>query len=145
MTPEDAYKVILLALCVWREARGEIVAAKYAVAFSIRNRVLHPSWWGDSWESVILKPFQYSSFNAKDPNAVKFPVPADTSWQASVAAALAAFNSTCPDPTEGSTHYFDRSLDASPPEWTVEMIHVIDIGNLRFFRRPQTSKPLEHA
>ena len=30
-------------------------------------------WWGDDWESVVLHPWQYSSFNANDPNAVKLP------------------------------------------------------------------------
>lgn len=137
MNAAESYEFILLALCVWREARGEIVSAKFAVAWSIRNRVVKPSWWGRDWISVILKPLQYSSFNVNDPNAVKWPDPRDTTWMSSVQAAQAAYLGNGDDPVSGATHYFDRSLDGNPPAWAASMIHVIDIGNLHFYKVPQ--------
>jgi N-acetylmuramoyl-L-alanine amidase len=129
---EQLCVLYLLALCVWREARGEILLAKLAVAWSIRNRVMRPSWWGKTWEDVILKPWQYSSFNAKDPNATKLPHSEDLSWEASWQAAEEAFLGTGSDPSEGATSYHDTSI--TPPEWTKEMIVTVKIGALIFYR-----------
>lgn len=134
MNPQQAYEFSLLALCIWREARGEVVPAKFGVAWSIRNRALKPSWWGTDFTSCILKPKQYSSFNPGDPNAVKWPMPADTSWLACLQAAQAAYAGVGDDPTGGATHYFDRSMDANPPIWSKTMSHMIDIGHLRFYK-----------
>lgn len=134
LTAQEAWEFSLLALCNWREARGEIVAAKMAQAWSVRNRVLRPSWWGTDYCSVILKPLQYSSFNASDPNAIKFPQPGDTAWQASLMAAESAYMGVGNDPAQGCTNYFDKSLDGNLPDWAKKMIHVFDIGNLRFYR-----------
>ncbi len=83
-TLEQIYEVFLLALVIWREARGETLAAKLAVAWVVRNRVQRPGWWGKDWGSVVLKPFQFSSFNHNDPNATRWPDPLDTSWEASL-------------------------------------------------------------
>ena len=143
MNPSQMYELVLLALCNWREARGESVDAKLAQAWTVRNRTLHPSWWGHDWVSVILKPFQYSSFNATDPNASKMPGMEDTSWADCLKVAEQVYNFTGPvygdpgDPTAGSTHYFDKSLDLHPPVWATDgsMVHVTDIGSFRFYRR----------
>ena len=135
MNPTEAFEMILLAICVWREARGEVVAAKYGVAWTVRNRALNPGWWGNGWVACILKPFQYSSFNPTDPNAVKWPAPADPSWVSSLQVADEVYQGGL-DPTSGCTHYFDRSLDSTPPTWAKDgsMVEVIMIGNLRFWK-----------
>lgn len=134
----DVYPLNLLALCIWRESRGEVVAAQRAVAWSIRNRVENPTWWGNDWVSVILKNYQYSSFNHNDPNAVKFPIETDTSWQSCFAWAEEAYLGANPsdDPSLGATHYYDRSLDANPPSWAKDgsMVETTSIGNLRFWK-----------
>ena len=136
MTPEQAYEFTLLALCVWREARGETTDAKSGVAWTIRNRVLHPSWWGVDWVSVILKPFQFSSFNRIDVNSTKWPAPSDTAWHACMEAAEEAYSGSTADPTSGATHYFDKSLDSEPPGWATDdsMTHVCDLGNFHFYK-----------
>jgi N-acetylmuramoyl-L-alanine amidase len=138
LTPQESWEFSLLALCVWRESRGEIVDAKRAVAWSIRNRAMRPTWWGTDYPSVILKHvnniYQYSSFNTGDPNAVKFPEANDTAWQACLMAAESAYEGVGGDPSLGATHYFDRSLDGNPPAWAAKMIHTANIGNLRFYR-----------
>ena len=133
----DFYDTFLMALCCWREARGEIVAGKYAVCWSIKNRADHPSWWGGpSISSVVLKPMQYSSFNANDPNATKFPLPTDTSWTASLLAAGQVLAGMLVDPTMGATHYFDSSMDANPPVWAKDgsKVLTVTIGNLHFWK-----------
>lgn len=133
-TIDQTYELNLLALVVWREARGEIVPAKNAVAWSIRNRVMHPSWWGTDWISVILKPLQYSSFNHGDPNSTKWPLPLDQSWMACQEAAEDAYASVGVDPVSGATHYYDTSIAA--PLWAQSdtMTHVLDVGHLKFWK-----------
>ena len=61
----------LLARVIWGEARGEPVEGQIAVGCVIRNRVRNPSWWGDDWKSVMLKPYQFSCLNVNDPNREK--------------------------------------------------------------------------
>ena len=135
---QDAYHFTLLALCIWREARGEPVDTKVAVAWSIRNRVNRPGWWGHDYESVILLPWQYSSFNHNDINATKMPVSNDPSWQDSLIAASAIFAQPAllADPTGGATSYFDMSMDTHPPTWATDGSNVktSDSGRLRFYK-----------
>lgn len=132
------YELFLLALVVWREARGETYEAKCGVAWSIRNRVVSPGWWGHSYPEVISKPWQYTSMTGKgDPNLVAWPLGlSDPSWFDSFRAAQAAQAATTADPVSGATHYFDRSLDANPPVWTKagSSQHVCDIGHLHFWK-----------
>ncbi|MBF8305399.1 MAG: cell wall hydrolyses involved in spore germination, partial [Acidobacteria bacterium] len=72
--------VILLAMCLFGEARGESAAALRAVAQVVLNRTRHPhpvfgSRPGAAWEEnlrrVILRPGQFSSFHPSDPNYSK--------------------------------------------------------------------------
>lgn len=131
-TESDLYPCFLLALVVWREARGEPVPGKLAVAWSIRNRVQHPSWWGQDWVTVILKPWQYSSFNPTDPNAVKWPSETDSAWQACLDVATQVYAGQGTDPTSGAHSYYDDSIP--PPEWTKAMTATVKVGALNFFR-----------
>jgi spore germination cell wall hydrolase CwlJ-like protein len=139
-TAEQAYEFILVALCVWREARGEPRDAKRGVAWTIRNRAMQPSWWGKDWVSVVLKPWQFSSFNADDPNVAKWPSPQDSAWLACMEAAEEALSGSGEDPTGGATHYHDASLDRNPPSWACDgsMQPTAHLGRLRFYRRVRT-------
>jgi N-acetylmuramoyl-L-alanine amidase len=143
MKPDPTYKslddVHLLALCIWREARGETWKTKLAVGCSVRNRVQHPTWWGHDYRSVILDPWQYSSFNASDPNSNKWPNDDDSNWLESLEAASLIINGNTTDTTGGSTSYYDRSLDDTPPKWasSPEMVKMRDNGAMHFYRRVQ--------
>src|SRR5258708_39654967 len=92
----------LLALSVWREARGEVYDAKFAVACSIRNRVNHPCWWGKMYHEVILEKWQYSSFDPSDPNSTKFPASTDPFYLESTEAASCIINGGMADTTSGA-------------------------------------------
>ncbi len=134
----DFYALFLLALTVWREARGEQEETKQGVAWVIMNRAKQASWWGDTIQSVILKPYQFSSFNRNDPNATKFPSTLDTSWMQSLTVAQAVMEGRVPDPTNMAVFYFDKSLDSNPPSWSTDgsLVHAWDSGSLHFYRRP---------
>jgi N-acetylmuramoyl-L-alanine amidase len=131
MSPTDAYRFALLVLCIWREARGESLSAKMGVAWSIRNRVQKPSWWGNSWDTVILCDKQYSSFNADDPNATKIPKMTDPSYPDCSLAAVSAYNGLGADPTQGATNYYSGEV---APSWAAEMSFTITIGAFRFYK-----------
>lgn len=124
----------ILSLCLWREARGEPYRGKVAVAWSIINRTEHPNWWGNSVHTVILKPFQYSSFNKNDPNVILFPMPNDLSWIECKGIASEVICKIVADPTSGSTHYHASSLVGDKlPEWAKTAQFKVQLGNHLFY------------
>lgn len=134
LSMQQAYKVILLALCIWREAQNQTRDAQLAVGCTIRNRVKQPRWWGHDWESVILCDKQYSSFNHGDVNATKMPAGAAPAWEQCCEVAQEIYEELRADFTGGCTHYYDRSLDATPPSWAKDMLHVCNVGDFRFYK-----------
>lgn len=139
LTREQAWELSLLALCVWREARGEPYHGMLGVAWSIRNRVMDPkqNWWGNDWEEVVLKPWQYSSFNANDPNATKFPgdPKKDLSWAMCLQVAEDVYSSNnIADPTNGATHYHTTDLTGDKlPVWAKTAQFKVRLGNQLFY------------
>lgn len=129
---QECADIGFLGLTVWREARGESLDAKLAVAYSIMDRVEHPSWWGDSVLQVVGKRLQYSSMTAHgDPNLTAWPVDSDASWQESLLAASTAYSKTQPNPAPNADSYFDVSI--APPAWAKPQMFVKQIGRLRFY------------
>jgi N-acetylmuramoyl-L-alanine amidase len=131
-----SYDLVLLAICVWRESRGEVYEAKQGVAWSVVNRVNLPRWWGHSVNGVVLMPDQYSSFNRNDPNATKWPIPADPAWVDSLDVATKVLSGTLADNTGGATSYYDNSMTLNPPFWAKDGSNVktVSIGNLNFWK-----------
>jgi hypothetical protein len=131
----------ILALAVWREARGEQSAGQRAVAHVIRNRTLVATWWNGnrkgSYHAVILQPYQFSSFNPGDPNADKWPSN-DLSFTSCREAALWVPCGMDPDNTDGATSYYDISI-TFPAAWGPEAdwINTANYGRLRFWK-PKT-------
>ena len=143
-----SYQQLMVALCVWREARGESADVQRAVAWTIRNRsqvdegratAKHsPIFGGPSLVGVVTKHYQFSSFNAGDPNCTKFPQESEAAgwkaWQSCLLETDNVFNAGVSDPTAGATHYFDASLDNNLPSWAQEMTRTAVIGRLRFYK-----------
>lgn len=136
LQPKDIYPLSLFELVIFREARGEVFSSKIAMAWTVRNRVKNPGWWGQDFESVILMPWQYSSFNHNDPNAVKMPHSVDPAFQDAQKIALDLYGDTptFADLSCGADSYFDNSLDNNPPAWAGIAKHVADVGNFHFFK-----------
>lgn len=131
-----ALEFSVLTLVVGREARGDGIESMRGVAWSIRNRVMNPGWWGHSWIEVITKKWQYSSINGlqADPNLQIYPMPGRGAWNDVMRAAAEAYEGAGEDPTAGAVSYYDRSLDECPPVWAAQMLKTVDIGRLHFFR-----------
>lgn len=137
MLTADSYDPFLFALAVWREARGESVLAKVAVAWVIRNRMTDAQKrWPATIGGVILQPRQFSSFNADDPNATKIPPANDTAWRDCCrvidAVSVAAAEN---DPTHGANHYHSLPVTVAWPSWADEAAQTAVVGTLHFYKR----------
>jgi spore germination cell wall hydrolase CwlJ-like protein len=121
-----AYELIMVALCVWREARGEPYEAQVAIAHVIRNR-MKDKRWPKTLSGVVLQPKQFSSFNSTDTNAVKFPKADEAAW---LSCCKAACNGK-EDPTGGANHYHTHAVT---PKWSRSRTPTCVIGNHRFYK-----------
>jgi spore germination cell wall hydrolase CwlJ-like protein len=125
----------ILALVCWREARGEGLLGKRAVACVVRNRIAANSFFGHDWHSVILKPYQFSSFNANDPNADKWPEDNDPSWEDCCDVAQMVIDGA-QDVTNNALYYFSPPLTEPPREWG-SVIPAANIGHLSLWKPGQ--------
>jgi spore germination cell wall hydrolase CwlJ-like protein len=125
----------ILALCCYREARGEPMAGKRGVCHVIKNRTLKPGWWGHDYKSVILKPWQFSSFNTSDPNSDVWPKDIEKAWLECMDAASAVLVGDDPDTTDGALYYHDTSI-TFPKAWGLEnaFVNTLNVGRLKFYR-----------
>lgn len=122
----------MLALCLWREARGVGNSGMVAVGCVIRNRV---SKYKSSFYIEVTKPLQFSSITAKgDPQLTNFPKYVDPSWQLAIKIAIGFASDAIADTTGGATLYYDDSIPF-PRDWDVHKVEdTIKIGRLNFFK-----------
>ena len=128
----------VLARTLYGEARGESVRGKEAVAAVVMNRVRRARasggtyWWGGTVEDVCRGPWQFSCWNAGDPNRAKIEaVAADNRvFQTCQRIARRALAGTLADPTDGATHYHAKA--ANPP-WARGKAPSAEIGGHLFY------------
>lgn len=136
-TPWSHYEIALLALTLWREARGETYEAKIAVAHTVKNRLDRPGWWGNDWISVLTKKWQYSSLT--DPNdrqLTVWPKADDAAMEECLAIAERVITGMYNSPLKGIDSYYDDSLKGDMvPKWAREHPErfVGKIGKLNFY------------
>ncbi len=109
------------ARTMWGEARGDGSIGMLAVGLVIRNRAMHPRWWGTDALSVCLAPWQFSCWNENDPNRPKL-LAVDTSVadfpNAIYVARLIFGGGPVPeDVTKGADSYFASNMSPAP-EWS---------------------------
>lgn len=146
MTPRD---IEIGARTVYGEARGETFAGRVAVAHVIMTRVLadlhgdlKPDWWGEGIEGVCLKAWQFSCWNANDPNRQLIEkVTLDNPLYLECYGIMAMVAARCvgrwvpvelQDNTEGATHYKVDSLPW-PKDWGPLKAPCAAIGRHWFF------------
>jgi N-acetylmuramoyl-L-alanine amidase len=144
--------ILVGALTIYGEARGDTQEGRVAVAHTILNRCKAQKWWGKGNDedladhaisTVCLKPSQFSCWNQKDPNrktlnnmlAVGWTSIAYKDFRSCLKALTDALDGYAVDHTKGSTHYLTTKLHASGkgPEWAKRGDY-IEIGAHRFFR-----------
>lgn len=123
----------VLARTIWGEARGEGSAGMQAVANVVMNRVRRGGWWGGTVIDVCQKPFQFSCWNAGDPNRALCMAVDDSDLQFSTALRLArrALCGVLPDITAGADHYHAAGIY---PYWSRGQRPVAVIGNHIFYQ-----------
>jgi len=131
VTTLEQFENVLTALAIWREARGESLAARDGVYHVIRNRTLDAAnRWPKTFSGVILQTLQFSSFNAHDPNAAKIPTATDGAF----IQCCAIVDSPGADPTSGANHYLSIPAGDPLPSWADSNKITCTIGPFTFYR-----------
>lgn len=132
----------VVAMTIWAEARAEMIEGQVAVGCVIRNRVLMPQRFGDTWKAVCLAKWQFSCWvpgggeqnyrmlMARCEACLKGsqPWPVQSMWIANGIVSGAAS-----DRVSGATHYY-ASWMPKPPKWAIGVDPVAVIGVHRFFK-----------
>lgn len=142
--------ILVGALTIYGEARGEDLQGQIAVAHVLINRAKAKKWWGKRVEglpdhslaAVCLKPWQFSVWNPNDPNRAKLVslrenyarAITDPVCRRALKALIDALDGYVPDPTGGACHYVTNALYQSgkAPDWAQGRQH-IRIGSHLFF------------
>lgn len=131
----------ILARTLWGEARSEGMIGMEAVAHVVHNRVAARSWWGRDIVGVCHKAWQFSCWNANDPNRAKLLqlTTATVSFSVALAAARSVMKlesegrRAASDPTNGATHYYAPRV-VSTPNWAQGKRPCASIGGHEFFK-----------
>lgn len=136
------YEQFLCAICLWREARGysrTIMVAILHVMMNRRTDLGHR--WSRTLTGVICQPDQFSSFNAGDPNATKFPQPPQPGnlpspdWKAFQQAmeVVMSEHEYSDDPTRGATNY-ESCQPGKLPSWALPDKMTLQAEPFRFYK-----------
>ena len=115
-----------------QEARGEPVAGQQAVAHVIVNR-LKDGRWGTTLAAVCLAPYQFSGWNAHDPNRIRtLEMPDDDSGLVKLRPIMQAALGGEADPTSGAMWYYAALIPK--PGWAVGAEFCGQFGSQLFYK-----------
>ncbi|MEO5337116.1 MAG: cell wall hydrolase [Magnetospirillum sp. WYHS-4] len=128
----------VLARTLYGEARGEPAEGREAIACLVMNRVRKARgrkggyWWGNTVAEVCRKPWQFSCWNADDPNreALLKATARNKVFAVCLRIARDAIEGRLSDPTGGATHYHARGIT---PPWARRRSPKIVIGDHLFY------------
>lgn len=128
-----AFDAQIVTLTIFCEASGASQAEREAVAHVIRNRV-KTGRWGASAAEVCTAYEQFSSWNGDRANRQNLQrgmkAPPDDPVMGACGQAW-ALSGMPPDPTNGATHYHDKSI--APPAWTQGATLTLETDKFRFY------------
>ena len=136
----DATDLANLALCAWKEARGEGQAGMLAVMLVCRNRVGTPGF-SRTLHGVIYSKNQFTSMSAPSDTEYNLaPAPGDPQFLYCTEMAPNVLSGSVTDITLGAHYYYNPATATSP--WFE--VHIVDdvanhpflvqIGKQRFYR-----------
>lgn len=136
---EKNLEIDVLARTLYGEARNQSREGLQAVANVILNRVSAAKsgttkWWGTDIISVCKKPYQFSCWNASDPNCkiIKEITSDNVIFRICIDIATKASNGMLPDITNGATSYYAKSMK-TPPPWAKNKVPCTIIRDHIFF------------
>lgn len=124
LTQED---ILTWARTVWGESRGESPQGQLAVAFVPYNRAQIS---GQSVATECRKSYQFSCWNARDPNRA-YMLRLDANDLHAFLALIDQVLAGVEDPSQGATFYHVRGIS---PAWTYGQMPCARIGNHIFYR-----------
>lgn len=146
--PASAHDIETVARTLWGEARGEGRQGMEAVADVIRNRQWaalewlarnpnkkrHPLFGDGTLADVCKRPWQFSCWNANDPNLPKLKAVtrADVHFRQALDIADILANGNLSALTRGATHYHHNKIPKPP--WTAGANHCADFGVHIFYK-----------
>lgn len=126
----------ILARTAYGEARGEGREGMHAVLNSVQNRLASGRrWWGTSYRTICLAPYQYSCWLHGDPNRPKLLSVDEKDPQYIIAMELAAdaLAGALPDLVAGADSYFAPG-GCKVPKWAAGHDPAAIIGRHWFYR-----------
>lgn len=133
----DEAAVDVLARTLWGEARGEGRDGMAGVASVVLNRVhlgkTQHYWWGATVRDVCKRPYQFSCWNAGDPNRPRLLAVTtdDAAFGICLTLAREAVGGKLNDTTDGATHYH---VEGIRPKWALGKSPCKRIGRHLFYR-----------
>lgn len=132
-----SHAIDILARTIYGEARGESISGQEAIASVVLNRVRIARqrggyWWGNTIAEVCQKPWQFSCWNADDPNCTLIKNVKETDLIFCICKRIAAraAGGVLEDKTSGATHYHTKSMR---PKWSIGKIPCAEIGAHFFY------------
>jgi N-acetylmuramoyl-L-alanine amidase len=126
----------VLALTSWGEARSLREDGMQATLCVVQNRLASGvTWWGASLRGICLEPWQFSCWNANDPNRSQMLAVPDDDPDMTVALSLAdqALAGTLVDNTNQADSYYCIDLK-DRPIWSIGRAPVAQIGSQLYFK-----------
>jgi spore germination cell wall hydrolase CwlJ-like protein len=131
-----------VAMTIWAESRAEPVEGQIAVGNVIRNRVLRPKRFSNTFKDVCLARLQFSCWVpaggeknyqmllARCERALSDPIhwPRQALW-----IAQGIVSNDLADNVAGADHYYAKWME-KPPSWAARMTFVTEIYTHRFYR-----------
>jgi len=133
----------LLTLCIYGEARNQGLDGMHAVGSVVRNRVEAQTFYGNSYNSVILLPQQFSCFNSDDPNLDKLKAIAqnfDYSLENLIILrrchwiARGVIEGVLGSNVGGATLYLNPSGVKHMPAWVKQATYLTKVGDHEFYK-----------
>ncbi|MBY3328787.1 CHAP domain-containing protein [Rhizobium laguerreae] len=129
--------VLILARTLYGEARGETAAGREAVADVVMNRVAAHTWFGSSVAGVCLKSWQFSCWNANDPNRKIIErmseAQADETFLDCLRVARGAITGAIKGNSKGANHYHADSMKRFP-SWAKRSAETTRVGHHIFYK-----------
>lgn len=114
MTTPTVHDLDILSRTLYGEAEAGNAADAKAIASVVMNRARYRNW-PDTAAEVCLQPWQFSCWNANDPNRARILAAKGPWFDRCREIASAALSGALPDPTSGSTHYYATFI--KKPKW----------------------------
>lgn len=130
---------IIMALTIWREARGEGYEGMQAVANVIKNNALAV---GHSVYAECTMLDRYSSMTVpSDPQTTHFPKETDSAWRSAQSIAFGVLAGVIKDNTNGARYYCVAGTEGANPWFKTHIVEdiinhpfLVKIGKQDFYK-----------